>query len=686
MGTGGFLVSYLKNILKKATDRNVQIDWNFIKTQGIYGKEIEPDTYQLAMSNMLISSGHIFEHLERGDSIREPIMRKFDNILANPPFGIKGLKYDDFRLNEDIRNSYIPIKTDNAVSLFIQAIICMLNVNGKCAIVLPDGQDLFSKSNKTLIDVREYLMKTCDLKEIIYLPSGIFTYTSIKTCVFYFVKKVEGSEVMEIKFKKNKKTNVETRTDYKFSSDHKTISVKFYDYNPYENVKNLLVDVPIEKILNNSYSLNYAEYLESDTNNENDDGEEPENGIITKTLGEVCEINQGNNLTKSEMMNGIYSVIGGGKVIGNHNQKNRDGNDFTLTRVGDININYMTNPYYLTDNGFSIKSNQNEVITKYVYYLLLHNKNYLINLYQGLGQKVISKTNLKLIKIQIPSLVVQNDIVQYLDFIYEKSNKTSTEKINELKQLNEFCLNNQMKFGNNINKTLGEICEFNIGGTPLRNKNEYYDNGTNLWLSVRELNGGYIYDTKEKITDLGVENSSVKLFKKDTILFSFKLSIGKTAIVGNPLYTNEAIAGILSKDDDLLNSKYLYYYLSINDFSKMSSGLLGAGSLNKKSLAENKIKIPSLDKQKEIVEYCDRNCKLIEQLENEIKNNKKMAKEFLDNILGLSSEMNATSVEIIDVDLKTHGLEDEDMCEEELCFYKGSIKEEQEEEEIFLKK
>ena len=67
----------------------------------------------------------------------------------------------------------------------------MLKINGKCAVVLPDGQDLFSKINTTLVAIREYLMKTCDLKEIIYLPSGIFTYTSIKTCVFYFVKKRE---------------------------------------------------------------------------------------------------------------------------------------------------------------------------------------------------------------------------------------------------------------------------------------------------------------------------------------------------------------------------------------------------------------------------------------------------------------------------------------------------------------
>jgi len=187
MGTGGFLITYLQYILQQATTKKINPDWDFIKTEGLYGKELEPDTYQLAVSNMLISSGHLFEKLDRGDSIRDPITKKFDNILANPPFGIKGLKYDDFQ--SSLKFKYTPIKTDNAVSLFIQAIIYMLKINGKCAVVLPDGQDLFTKTNTTLIAVREYLMKTCDLKEIIYLPSGIFTYTTIKTCVFYFIKK-----------------------------------------------------------------------------------------------------------------------------------------------------------------------------------------------------------------------------------------------------------------------------------------------------------------------------------------------------------------------------------------------------------------------------------------------------------------------------------------------------------------
>ncbi len=153
-----------------------------------------------------------------------------------------------------------------------------------------------------------------------------------------------------------------------------------------------------------------------------------------KTLGEVCEINQGNTLTKIEMVDGIYDVIGGGKIIGKHNQANREGNDFTLTRVGDININYIDKPYYLTDNGFSLKSKQEDIITKYTYYLLSHNKEYLTNLYKGPAQKVISKTNLKSIKIPIPSLERQEEIIGIYENIAEEHKKYFLDKIEQENQ------------------------------------------------------------------------------------------------------------------------------------------------------------------------------------------------------------------------------------------------------------
>jgi type I restriction enzyme M protein len=605
MGTGGFLITYLQYILQQATAKNIQPDWDFIKTEGLYGKELEPDTYQLAVSNMLISSGHMFEKLDRGDSIRVPITRKFDNILANPPFGIKGLKYDDFQ--SPLKSEYVPIKTDNAVSLFIQAIIYMLKINGKCAVVLPDGQDLFSKTNTTLVAIREYLMKTCVLKEIIYLPSGIFTYTSIKTCVFYFVKKREGTDVLETKIKVSK-TQKETGRDYQFSKTHQTIKVKFYDYNPYEDVKNLLVEVPIEKIVSNSYSLNYTEYMKDET-----EEEQYEEGVVVKTLGEVCEVNQGNSLTKTEMIDGIYDVIGGGKIIGKHNQKNRDGNDFTLTRVGDININYIDKPYYLTDNGFSLKSKQKDIMTKYIYYLLSHNKDYLTNLYQGTAQKVISKTNLKSIKLPIPSLERQQEIVKYLDFIYEKANKTSNEKIAELKQLNEFCLNNQKIFGENVVKKLGELCEFIKTGKnkPTDNKTgtlyPYYGTG-----SITGYTDEYLYDGYY-------------------ILTARNGTIGNCFLTEGKFFPSDHIFVIDIKDKCLM--KYVYYILSNNEkLDKLKTGV-GIPNITKGTLENLIISVPSLERQQEIVEYCEYNDTLIKQLKKEIENNKKQAQLFITGIV-----------------------------------------------------
>jgi type I restriction-modification system DNA methylase subunit len=628
MGTGGFLITYLQNIMQQAKNKNIKLDWDFIKNEGLYGKELEPDTYQLAVSNMLISSGHMFEKLDRGDSIRVPITRKFDNILANPPFGIKGLKYDDF--DTPLKSTYVPIKSDNAVSLFIQAVIYMLKIGGKCAVVLPDGQDLFSKSNKTLIAVREYLLKTCDLKEIIYLPSGIFTYTAIKTCVFYFVKKREGTSVLETKIKYSKVNQKETCREYKFSKTHQTTQVKFYDFNPYEDIKNLLVEVPIEKLAENSYSLNYAEYMK-------DDAEETqyEEGVVVKTLGEVCEFQNGKGIKKDKLVEGEYPVIGGGqKPMGYHNKYNTNENTILCSSSGAYAgfISKYNEKVWASDC-FSIIPKNNLANNSYIYYLLKTIQPKIYKSQTGTAQPHVYSKDLQNIKIPIPPIEKQHEIVKYLDFIYEKANRTSQEKIVELKTLNEYCLNTQKMFGENVVKTLGEVCEFSIGGTPSRNVNEYYKNGTHLWASVRELNGGYIYDTTEKITDLGVEKSSVKLFVKDTILFSFKLSIGKTAIVGTPLYTNEAIAGILSKNVSVLDNKYLYYYLTITDFSKLGSGILGNGSLNKKSLDKIKIPIPSLERQKEIVEYCEFNDNLIKQLEKEIENNKKQAQICMSSIV-----------------------------------------------------
>jgi len=620
MGTGGFLITYLQYILQQATAKNIKPDWDFIKTEGLYGKELEPDTYQLAVSNMLISSGHMFEKLDRGDSIRVPITRKFDNILANPPFGIKGLKYDDFQ--SPLKGEYVPIKTDNAVSLFIQAIIYMLKINGKCAVVLPDGQDLFSKTNTTLVAIREYLMKTCDLKEIIYLPSGIFTYTSIKTCVFYFVKKREGTDVLETNIKKVSKTQKKTGRDYKFSKTHQTTKVKFYDYNPYEDVKNLLVEVPIKKLASNSYSLNYAEYMIDET-----EEEQYEESVVVKTLGEVCNFKNGKGIKKDTLIEGEYPVIGGGqKPMGFHNEYNAGENTILCSSSGAYAgfISKYDKKVWASDC-FSIIPKNNSINNTYLYYLLKTIQDKIYKLQTGTAQPHIYSKDLQNIKIPIPSLERQQEIVKYLDFIYEKANKTSNEKIAELKQLNKFCLNNQKIFGENVVKELKDLCDMSVKGNT--NSKEISNTGEYPFYKASVSNPSgthntFCFDDIEYLLFIKSGGNSSKPL-------SLSHGIGKVYLVNGKSSGNTEVVKI--KNNELVMLKYLYYYLqneqlNIQKLAKYSTNL---GHINMNRFKEFKIHIPSIERQKEIVEYCEYNDTLIKQLEKEIENNKKQAQQFI---------------------------------------------------------
>jgi type I restriction enzyme M protein len=358
------------------------------------------------------------------------------------------------------------------------------------------------------------------------------------------------------------------------------------------------------------------------------------------TLGELCDINTGKKLNKSDIIKGNYPVIGGGKIIGYHNEYNRYENELIISRVGDCNVKYMNINYYLTDNAMALNSINEHAVNKYIYYYLLTNLYLLERLYNGTAQKVISKTNISNIQIPVPSLERQEYIIEYLSFIHEKRNKTLIQSNQELKKLNEYYIKNQMLFGKYDTQTLVELCDIKIGGTPLRSNKDYYTNGHNVWVSVRELNKNIILDSKEKITDLGVSKSNVKLLKKDTILISFKLSIGKLAIAGCDLYTNEAIAGLNSKNINIIKNLYLYYYLMSYDFKNAGTGLIGTGSMNSKSLGELIIPVPPIEYQEKYIKYCENNQKEIENNQKEIENNQKeienntrIASEFLNKMI-----------------------------------------------------
>ena len=163
---------------------------------------------------------------------------------------------------------------------------------------------------------------------------------------------------------------------------------------------------------------------------------------------------------------------------------------------------------------------------------------------------------------------------------------------------------------------LNELCEINIGKTPSRNVEKYWGEGYN-WLAISDLKNKLITETKEMITDEAINDCNMKIVSKDTVVMSFKLSIGKIGILQKDMFTNEAIANFPIKDKSKLIPEYLYYALKTLRFNDIDRAVMGA-TLNKAKL--NKLKVPfcDLEKQKKIVEILNESQILIEKRKEQI--------------------------------------------------------------------
>ena len=155
-------------------------------------------------------------------------------------------------------------------------------------------------------------------------------------------------------------------------------------------------------------------------------------------------------------------------------------------------------------------------------------------------------------------------------------------------------------------KRTGELFDIKIGRTPERSNPNYFC-GSNLWVSIADMKQKYITDTKEKISDEAAKVSNIKLVPKGTVLYSFKLTIGRVAIAGDNLYTNEAIAAFIPKrgTEKIISNEYLYYFLKsgLVSFEDKTANIFGR-SLNLNILRQIQIPIPPLEVQAQIVAEC----------------------------------------------------------------------------------
>ena len=161
-------------------------------------------------------------------------------------------------------------------------------------------------------------------------------------------------------------------------------------------------------------------------------------------------------------------------------------------------------------------------------------------------------------------------------------------------------------------KKLGDICDVVSGGTPSRSKSQFW-NGDIPWLKIGNIRGKYVSEADEFITEEGLSCSSAKMLKKGTILYTIFATLGEAAILTIEACTNQAIAGITIKNEEIIDRDYLYYYLKskknyVNDIGRG----VAQNNINMSILRGFEVPIREKFEQKAITDILNKIGKIIE--------------------------------------------------------------------------
>lgn len=177
-----------------------------------------------------------------------------------------------------------------------------------------------------------------------------------------------------------------------------------------------------------------------------------------------------------------------------------------------------------------------------------------------------------------------------------------------------------------------DVFTLQMGRTPDRKNPDYWE-GNNTWVTISDLEKKYISDSKDKITDVAVEESGISLVKKGTAIMSFKLSVGKTAIAGKDIYTNEAIMSFVPRNEYVILPEFIYYSLRGYKWEGANKAVMGL-TLNKKTISSHYFKFPPLSEQHQIVEELDLLSGIIEKKKEQLKELDNLAQSIFYEMFG----------------------------------------------------
>ncbi|VTY06678.1 Type I restriction modification DNA specificity domain protein [uncultured Prevotella sp.] len=338
--------------------------------------------------------------------------------------------------------------------------------------------------------------------------------------------------------------------------------------------------------------------------------------------------------------------------------------DMLLTSVGTLGIPYIVKNeiFYFKDGNLTWFSDFKGLNSKFLYYWFLSPiaKNAIEAKAIGSTQKALTIDSLSKFEINIPDIDTQNRIASVLSFIDDKIelNRRINDNLEQQAQAlfkSWFVDFEPFKEGKFVDSELGMIPEswrvcsaetifkINIGKTPPRKEQQWFtniNNGNVKWISISDLGSNEIFieDSKEYLTKEAISKFNIIVVPEDTILVSFKLTVGRVGISNCELTTNEAVARFYLPKSYF--REYTYLSLKNYNYARLGSTSSIATAVNSKIIKNMKLLIPPVTIISEFSKRINPLFNAIRIYENEIRNLSKIRNTLLPKLMSGELKIN----------------------------------------------
>lgn len=336
------------------------------------------------------------------------------------------------------------------------------------------------------------------------------------------------------------------------------------------------------------------------------------NGVEYVKIGDICEVSRGRVMSKDYLKENVgeYSVYSSQTEndgeLGKIATYDFDGEYLTWTTDGANagTVFYRRGKFSVTNVCGLLKVKQKDIITKYLYYTLSIEAPKYVN--KGMGNPKLMSNVMSKVKVKIPPIEIQQEIVRILDSFTSLTAELQAELQARQKQY-EYYRNQLLEQNLEVQRvSLKAIVKHSCsGGTPKKSNLEYYDNGQIPWIRTQDVKFNEITEVEGRITEKAIQETSAKWIPENCVIVAISgATAGRCAINKIKAATNQHCLN-MEIDETKAYYRYVFHVLCSKQTELFEKKQGARGDLNASLILALTIPLPSLEVQKQLANLLD---------------------------------------------------------------------------------